>query len=289
MRPLLTLSCLLALGGCAVIIAPGADGGDDVRVHSVFGSTGVAGDGHVISESRSVEGVAAIDTSGSMQVEVRVGAAPSLTVSADSNLLPMIRTEVVGGTLRITTTGSFHTNNPIRVVYTTPQLTQVQASGSGRLMVSGLNGGPLNVSKSGSGATELVGRVGTFDVSSSGSGAINASGLQSGNVNVNISGSGRVNVGAVQADSMTVSMHSSGGLQASGAVQMLNARVSGSGSANLTGLASQRADLIASGSGGISASVKQVLVAQGSGSGSITIYGNPGQSNISGKHVQVIN
>lgn len=288
MRTLITLSCLIALAGCAVIIAPNGDG-DDVHVRSVFGSDAVSGDGHVISETRAVATVAGIETSGSIQVEVRVGPAASLQVSADSNLLPMVRTEVAGNTLRIWTTGSFRTNNPMRVIYTTPQLSQLQASGSGRIMVSGLNGGPLNISKSGSGKTELVGRVGTLDVNSSGSGAIDAGGLQTGNLNVSISGSGRVNVGTVQADSMTLSMHSSGSFVANGAVQMLNARVDGSGSANLTGVASQRADLIANGSGGITASVKQTLVAQSNGSGAITVYGNPGQSNISGRHVQVIN
>jgi hypothetical protein len=288
MRTLITLSCLIALGGCAIVIAPNGDG-DDVHVRSVFGSDAITGDGHVISESRALAAVAGVETSGSVQVEVRVGPAASLQVSADSNLLPLVRTEVVGNTLRVWTTGSFRTSNPMRVVVTTPQLAQVQASGSGRLMVSGLNGGPLKVSKSGSGRTELVGRVGTLDVSSSGSGGIDASGLQTGNLNVSISGSGRVNIGTVQADSMTLNMNSSGGFQANGAVQMLNARVNGSGSAHLTGLASQRADLIVSGSGGISASVKQTLVAQSNGSGGITVYGSPSQSNTTGKHVQIIN
>ena len=69
----------------------------------------------------------------------------------------------------------------------------------------------------------------------------------------------------------------------------VNARASGSGGLNLTALASEQADLIASGSGDISATVKRSLQAQSSGSGHITVYGNPAQRSVTGKHVTVLN
>ena len=69
----------------------------------------------------------------------------------------------------------------------------------------------------------------------------------------------------------------------------VNARVTGSGGVNLMAVASERADLATNGSGDISARVKHSLLAQTNGSGSITVYGDPAERTISGKHVHLVN
>lgn len=285
MRSLLTVGCLLALSGCAIIVA----GDDDVRVKSVFSSDAVVGDGRLVHDRRMVGAVSAIDVSGPLEVNVQVGAAPSLSVEADGNLQPLIRTEVVGGTLRMWVEGNVRSNNSLRVTYTLPTLTQVHATGSGRLTISDLNGAPLNFSKTGSGSANLSGRVSRLDMQQTGSGQVNASALHTGDANLTLNGSGRMWLGQVQGNALTVNVHGSGSLQASGAVASLNAHVHGSGGANLTALASDNAALSTNGSGDITAMVKRALVAQTNGSGRITVYGNPAQRNVSGKHVTVLN
>ncbi|MDB5950284.1 MAG: hypothetical protein JWR65_2139, partial [Massilia sp.] len=147
MRSLLTVGCFLALSGCAIIVT----GSDDVQVKSVFSGNTVAGDGRLAHDVRAVGNVSAINVSGPLEVLVRVGPAASLEVDADSNLLPMIRTEVSGGVLRIWVEGSVRSTNSLRVTYTAPMLLEASASGSGRLTISELNGAPLNFTKSGSG------------------------------------------------------------------------------------------------------------------------------------------
>lgn len=285
MRSMLTVGCLLALSGCAIIVT----GNDDVQVKSVFSSDTVVGNGQLAHERRPIGSVSAIDVSGPLEVIVKVGPAPSLDVEADSNLQPKIRTEVTGGVLRMWVEGSVRSTNSLRVSYTTPSLTQVNASGSARLTISELNGAPLNFSKSGSGAVNLSGHVSRLDFQHSGSGHVNASALYTGDANLNQSGSGRLSLGQVQGGALTVNVHGSGSMQAGGAVTSLKAYSSGSGGINLAALASDQADLIASGSGEITALVKRTLVAQGNGSGTITVYGNPAQRTVSGKHVQVLN
>ncbi len=282
---LVSLASLLALTGCAIVINPGSD---DVQVHTIFSGDGLVGDGHVMSEARPASNLQSLEVSGSIQVDVRVGGQPGLQVEADSNLLPLIRTEVRGDTLRIWIDGNVRSHTAMRVSYSVPQLTQVRASGSGRLNVTGLNGAPLTLSKSGSGVTQLAGRVGNLDLQSTGSGAINAADLASGRANVRLSGSGRMTVGQVNGESLTANINGSGELQAGGTVQHLTTNVHGSGGANLASLNSEDADLTSNGSGDISAKVSRAVVAQSNGSGHITVYGNPGQRNISGKRVQVI-
>ena len=285
MRSLLTVGCLLALSGCAIIVT----GNDDVQVKSVFSSDAVVGNGQQANDSRAIAAASAIDVRGPLDVNLRVGTAPSLTVEADSNLLPMIRTEVIGGTLRMWVEGNVRSANGLRVTATMPALDQVTASGSGRLTISELNGASLAFTKSGSGTVNLSGRVGRLDFQHSGSGHVNASALNTGDANVNLNGSGRMSLGQVQGGALTVNVHGSGSLQAGGAVDSLTARVNGSGGVNLAALASEKADLVTNGSGDISARVKRTLVAQSNGSGTITVYGNPAQRDVSGKRVLLLN
>jgi hypothetical protein len=285
MRLLLSAACLLALPGCAIIVS----GNDDVQVKSVFSSDATVGDGRLAHERRSAGSVSAIDVSGPLEVNVRVGPAPSLELDADSNLLPLIRTEVTGGTLRMWVEGNVRSNNSLRVTYTVPTLTQARASGSGRLTISELNGAPLDFSKSGSGSVQLSGRVSRLDVQQSGSGQVNASALRTGDATVTLNGPGRLSLGQVQGNALTANVHGSGSLQAGGSVAALNAHVHGSGGANLTALASERAELTTNGSGDITATVRRELVAQSNGSGRITVYGNPAQRSVTGKHVLVLN
>jgi hypothetical protein len=285
MRSLLTAGCLLALSGCAIIVT----GNDDVQVKSVFSGAAVTGNGQLAQDARAISAVRTIDVRGPLEVNLRVGPAPSLVVEADSNLLPMIRTEVIGGTLRMWVEGNARSTNSLRVTATMPALTQVTASGSGRLTISEFNGASLAFTKSGSGTVNLSGDVGRFDFQHSGSGHVNASALHTGDANVNLNGSGRMSLGQVQGGALTVNVHGSGSLQAGGAVTSLTVRVNGSGGANLAALTSEQADLVSNGSGDIAARVKRTLVAQNNGAGTITVYGNPGQREVSGKRVLLLN
>jgi hypothetical protein len=285
MRFLLPITCLVALAGCAIIVTPGEG---DLEFRSAFSSDAVHGNGQVSKEQRTIGTLTGLDMRGPLHVEVRVGQAPSLQVEADSNLLPMIRTEASGDTLRVWVEGNVRTTHSMRVVYTTPQLTQLRSSGSGRLAVHDLNGAALTFVKAGSGESALSGRVGKLDMELTGSGSINASDLHSGDANLQLTGSGRMNLGQVDAESINLKLRGSGDMQAAGKVTYLNARVLGSGGANLAGLASQRAELNMSGSGDLTAKVSASLVADNTGSGQITVYGNPAQRSVTGKHVRVI-
>lgn len=285
MRTLLSLACVAALAGCAIIVTPD----HDVQMHSVFSGDGVAGDGRIASEQRQAANLAGLDVSGPMQVDVRVGGQPGLQISADSNLLPMIRSEAAGDTMRIWIDGNVKPSQPIRISYSVPKLNHLRAAGSGRTDVSGLNGAPLSVVKTGSGKAQLSGTVGNLDVRSTGSGTVDALGLRSTSAHASLTGSGRIMLGQVHGDQLNAHVRGSGDIEASGAVQTLNASVHGSGDVHLSRVTAQRADLSTNGSGDISALVKQSLVANGNGSGRITVHGNPNQRNVSGKHVDVLN
>lgn len=286
MRTVFTLASVLALAGCAVIVVP-EDG--NVRYQSVWGSSpAIQGNGQVIVEQRPVASYTTLDVNGPVQVEVRVGAAPALQVEGESNLLPLVHTDGSGNALRVWVEGSFVNHGALRVVYSTPQLRQVQSNGSGSLAINGLQGGALAIQQNGSRSTQLFGAVDRLDLRMNGSGGVNANGLSAQNVQAVLNGSGRLSLGQLQGDSLALDLHGSGGASASGTVRSASVRTFGSGSADLAGLSSLGAELSSHGSGSITAAVTQNLVADANGSGHITVYGNPQQRSISGKRVSVV-
>ncbi|MTV37596.1 head GIN domain-containing protein [Duganella radicis] len=285
-RTLIALAALSLLAGCAVIVVPDGEGG--MHYKSAFGGDAVQGNGQHLVESRQVATLDSVDINGPMQVEIRVGQGTSLQVEGDSNILPLLRTDASGGMLRLWVDGNVRTSHPLRVTYTTPQLREVAANGSGQLNISGLNGGPLGLSLNGSRAVRLAGQVSRLDARLNGSGGLNASALDSGSTSARLSGSGRLELGRINGEQLALELHGSGSASASGNVRNLTVRLNGSGSADLAGLTSQVAELNANGSGGISAAVTQSLVAAANGSGGVTVYGNPAQRNVSGKRVSIV-
>lgn len=201
MRTILALCSVLVFSGCVVVVAPDGDNG---RIETNWSNKN-KGNGDVISVKREVASVSGLSVSGSVQTEVRVGLAPSLEIIGDSNILPLIRTEVVnnaGGkakdaVLKIWSDESYSTNANIRIIYTTPMITSVEKSGSGHLSINGFTSGNVDVNKSGSGTVFLQGHVNDLNIDVSGSGVINAGQLESRSVNVNKSGSGSVVMGSV--------------------------------------------------------------------------------------------
>ncbi|MCS0592130.1 head GIN domain-containing protein [Massilia norwichensis] len=287
MRTLIAIACLAALGGCAIVVAPGADG--DYQVRTPFNNSVVDGDGIAGRDQRMIGTVNGLDVNGSIVVDVRVGPATSLVVEADSNLLPLVRTDVRGDILNIYTDRSYRSRNPVRVIYTVPRLTDLRQNGSGRIAVDGLAGAPLTLRRNGSGSVALSGRMASLEAENNGSGSVDAARLESASAKLAMTGSGRMEVGQVRGDYAIVSLSGSGQLRVGGAVRSLTARANGSGHLDLSRLTSDQADLSSSGSGGITANVQQSLIAQNGGSGGIRVYGNPGQRSVSGNHVQMLN
>jgi hypothetical protein len=300
MRHLITLGAALTLlSGCAIIINP--DHGD-AQLVTVFGSTGVQGNGVHTTEQRAVAAMPGLQIEGPMRVEVRIGPVVSLHIEGDSNVLPLVRTEGLatgsgsklfnGGpapdTLRIWVDKNFHSRDGIRVVYTTPQLTHITSQGSGSLSVSGLNGGPLKLETGSSRAVQLAGKVSRLELRSGGSGSVVASALEIGSAAVTVRGSAQVSLGKISGDEFNAAISGSGSIVASGSVRALNVRSTGSGSADLLAMNAQEADLSAGGSGDISVAVTRNVLAQSTGSGRITIHGDPQQRNTSGRNISFV-
>jgi|SRR5262249_29255568 len=100
-------------GVVGVVIAAGA--ALSAVLVTACGAVGLAGSGTAATQARQVAAFSRVDLVGSADVTIHAGAAQSVVIHADDNLLARVTTQVRAGTLVIGTRGSFTTNSPLTV------------------------------------------------------------------------------------------------------------------------------------------------------------------------------
>lgn len=187
----------------------------------------VAGSGTVTTETRRITGYDRIEIGGEFDVTVTQGGAPSLTLTGDDNLLPLVRTEVQDGTLIVEEEEDFHSSEGIEIAISAPSLRGISASGSSEVRVTGVRASEFQASVSGSSEMAAEGAFGDLAASVSGSGEIWMKGTAE-TIDASVSGSGEMDLSGVPARSANVRVSGSGDVHVF-VTEALNASVSGSG------------------------------------------------------------
>ena len=190
MRTPTTLIIIAAVA--ALTFTPSASFADTSVRHG--NSPQVVGNGQIVTESRTVGNFTQIEARGASDVVVRVGPAPSLAITADSNIIPQLTSEIRGNKLVLESRGSYRTRNTPRIVVTVPSLESAALSGSGNVTVEGIGGSSVALAVHGSGNMTAAGRAGELAVAINGSGNADARGVAAGSATVAISGSGNATV-----------------------------------------------------------------------------------------------
>ncbi|HWI76168.1 MAG TPA: head GIN domain-containing protein, partial [Sphingomicrobium sp.] len=187
----------------------------------------VEGSGRVVQQSRNVGDFRAVRTMGSENVEVRFGPRSSVVIAADDNILPLLSTRVVDGTLKLESRGSYRTHNPIRVWITTPRLDEFTTMGSGDVVIHDVNTSSIKLTLQGSGDIQANGRAGELDLTLMGSGRARLADLSATDVTAGIFGSGEATVRA--SGKLDAQMFGSGSLRYIGNPASLRSSHFGSG------------------------------------------------------------
>jgi len=190
MRTPVTLITIAAVA--ALAFTPSAGFADTSVRHG--NSPQVVGNGQVVTQSRAIGNFTQIEARGASDVLVRVGPAPSLAITADSNIIPQLSSEIRGDKLVLESRGSYRTRNAPRIVVTVPSLESAALSGSGNVNVEGIGGSSVALAVHGSGNLTATGRAGDLAVAINGSGNADAKGVVAGSASVAISGSGNATV-----------------------------------------------------------------------------------------------
>jgi len=158
--------------------------------------SGVKGSGNAATEKRDVSGFTAVDVSGVFQVEIVAQKDFAVEVDADDNLLPLVRTEVRGGTLHISTEGRVSPKSPLRVRISAPDIDNIEASGVSKVFLNGVKNSSLGIDSSGASKISVEGTTRTLTVDVSGASNIDASNLTAENATIDASGASTVTVNA---------------------------------------------------------------------------------------------
>lgn len=189
---------------------------------------GVRGNGHVREETRNIGEFSKLSAGGAYSIKVYVGKQASLKISAEENLLPLIKTSIRGNTLVIDSKKSLSPRKEIRILITTTNLTSLNVSGANNVDASGISCDEFETELSGAGSVDLEGKVSRFRAQLSGAGNIDAKNLKANEVSISVSGAASADVYAKE--SLDASVSGVGSIDYYGDPAKTKTNVSGVGS-----------------------------------------------------------
>lgn len=169
------------------------------RIFNFSINSGERGSGNIQNEKREVSEFNAVDVGGNFVVEITAQKDYSLEVEADDNLLPFIKTEFDGETLRIESERKLSSSNPIKIRISAPDIENLNISGAAKVSVINLNNESLNVDSSGASKISCEGQTKNLTVDMSGASNLDGENLKAENVSVDASGASKATV-SVQND-----------------------------------------------------------------------------------------
>ncbi len=238
-------------------------------------SAQVKGNGSVQEQTRPVAAFHSIVSTGPVDVFVRQGENFSMTVRADANLLPYIKTVVKNNTLYVSTTGNIREAKKMEVYVTLKALQKAVVSGSGDfycktpLKVTGVQ---FLVTGSGDVETETI--AGDVQIKLSGSGDVEIRGVH-GDLSADVVGSGDLEVTGLQLEACSVKLAGSGDVELEGRADKFTVLSVGSGDVDASGLTAVQVKVKSNSSGDVFVHAVESLDAAVVGSGDLRYSGNP--------------
>ncbi len=214
---------------------------------SIFGFGGVRGEGPLKTETRDVRDFHAVDVALPGQIEISVSDHFSVDVQAQENLLPLLKTEVENGELKIYFDQNVSEVKDLKVRISAPAFDGLSLAGSGTMKVlTPLHSEQLELSIGGSGTIDLPqADVNNLKCSIAGSGDLHVGGKAEA-VEYSIAGSGDIAAKALLANTGKAAISGSGTVTCNVA-QTLKAEIAGSGDIYYTGSPAVDTDIAGSG------------------------------------------
>ena len=169
----------------------------------------VRGSGKRVVQKRQISSFTSISTEGAFEIEVTCQKDPSLEVEGDDNLLEFVTSEVRGNQLRLSSSKSFSTSEPLRIKITVPNLEGLSVSGAGRIDIKDMKNQKFEIDSQGAPNIIVSGTTNTIDINSSGAGKIDTQKLHASRAVVDSKGVSRIDLDVKDQLDVTVSGPSS--------------------------------------------------------------------------------
>ncbi|MCU0521602.1 MAG: DUF2807 domain-containing protein [Anaerolineae bacterium] len=219
----------------------------------------VRGSGTVIEESRPMDDVTSVNLATIGTLHIEQGSEVALRISAEDNILPLLKTDVRAGVLTIETEPgtNIRTTRPIDYYLTVVDLREVGLSSAGDGEAGDLD-------------------LEDFTIRVSSSGKFTMGDLTCQDLTVRASSSGKVEIDSAEGAALDVELSSSGDLTiGAGDFQSQTVRLSSSGSYHGQNVRTSEATLRLSSSGSATVWVEDTLDARLSSSGGVRYAGTP--------------
>jgi hypothetical protein len=205
----------------AIALVLGATSGC-IRVGVLTGAIGpsIQGSGVKSTETRDVPGSSGVRVMGAITAEVALGEKPSVVISGDDNIVPLVVTEVVDDTLviRMKDNTRYAAKEPLKATITATSLVSAEAtgavnltvqagssphfrgeaSGASSLTVNGLDTPKLELGASGASTVTAYGKAASLMADASGASTLHLSKLEVESARVNLSGASKGTVHAAR-------------------------------------------------------------------------------------------
>jgi hypothetical protein len=201
----------------------------------------MGGSGNVVTEDRTVSNFNRVSLTGVGEVIITQGEEESLTVRADDNIMPYIKTEVKNGTL---------------ILGFTDEVKNKHMRPSKRIN--------FNLS-----LKDVTG----LDIS--GAGDVNVASLDTDRLEIVVGGAGDVSISSLTTEELVVHLNGAGTIKLVGQVAEQNVKINGFGAYQAAKLESQTAIVAVNGAGSATLWATDTLDVRIPGAGNVTYYGKP--------------
>jgi hypothetical protein len=166
--------------------------------------TGIRGDGHVVSENRSVQEFTSVEAEGAFEIEWAPGP-PSCTIRTDENLLRHVETSMDGKKLRMEWHGQLHPTHGMKVKISSAAMTGARLTGAVRLSATRLSGDGFYLDGTGATRVTVDGTANELMATMSGASKLDAESFQVKTAELSISGAGKAEVSASEVLKVAIS------------------------------------------------------------------------------------
>lgn len=161
------------------------------RIFNFSVNFGERGSGNIQNEKRNVSEFKTVEIGGAFVVEITAQKDYALEVEADDNLLPLIKTESDGETLRIESEKRISSSNPVKIRISAPDIENLNLSGASKVSIVNLDNESLNVDSSGASKITGEGQTKNLTVEMSGASKFEGEKLAAEKVSVDASGASK--------------------------------------------------------------------------------------------------
>ncbi len=132
----------------------------------------IFGSGRAVTETRAVNNFTKVKSEGVFDVTITQGLEQSVEITADDNIIGLVKTSVVNNELRLSLKNDGYHNVTLKARITIPHLNGLTNSGTGNMDVSGVSeNGAFKVVNSGTGDIRITGNANSLSIYNEGTGS----------------------------------------------------------------------------------------------------------------------